>query len=894
MTTYQPYPQIHTYPYVSYNNQRNADIDSTMALFNDLDTARMDRQSSHPTFDYPTSAIGASSFMHTQYPSSGGQRPNPSISITQPTGAPTSTIVEQFDPSPNEPPTNSDAEEFSWDALTQWLELTPEIQAIPDLYTPAGASGNSSTSSPMMHNYDQNSSNPAPQASSGPYLQLSPTPQPATVPAGKRTPSTPSPRSQRSTSRPERVSAQKLQREEGKRTCVQCKTAKSRCQWVAKSRACARCIRYRRECVPAEIKPKPQTLTIKDITHQIRQLEVQIQQQLDMMRGSDGQEPSDRVSILESPEGRRCGCPIPVAATSVTEPAASISVVVHRAGCPASDPMGLYGRSRLMELQDPDSDAKEDELEEDALMSSEEEDKRHDLNLSMPMPASGTPAATFFELARSLASPHAEALSSPTGSNNSTDVGLAGADYFTPNPAARPAIRKIMIEREQLPSYLLNGTIKPAECVELFERFMSLWNISVSVLDPGLHTSAKVVLWRCPFLFTVVLAIAARDHKPEHYPILMQEARSMAGKALTTWWKSIEIVQAFILLATFPPPSRRWDEDRTWLYLGYATRMAGDLQLNRPVEHPFPSEMAEREYLNRIRTWLICHNLDVSAAAKLGKQTSMQEDPVILGSRTWWKSSKYNMKFDIHLCAFTQICIIFRKYFTLLGADSNSIYGFNNHVDVSLLAERFTKEIEDFQADFESVFAEHSDRNDPACRYRAHVKYTAHYFRLVIYSICHGRSRDSRKREILQCCLDAASRLVKALSEHHANSIYFKYSAEGWFTFGAFAAAFMVKALCPTSTPEIDQPYRQHLRGLVMELINAYQSKQVSIDERHTPSIYARFLTRLLVRADELSGTTPTVIAPPLPPASSASPQIKVDSDEMERLFAIPSLHSLP
>ncbi|KAL5637830.1 hypothetical protein ACGC1H_002185 [Rhizoctonia solani] len=890
MTTFHPYSQTHHYPYVSYDAQRGADIENTMSLFHDVDAARM--PSPHIVFDCPTSVTGASSFTHPLYPSHEYQRPNPTINIVQPTERPTSTIV-QLEPSLNASPINSD-EQISLELLAEWLDF----QTMPDQYLPAVPLVTSPPSSPIINRCDQNLQNTllAPQVPPGPYPQPSPvSPQLAPVPIGNPTspPVARSPR--RSNLRAERVDVRQLQVPKG-RTCVACRAAKAKCQWShAQSRACVRCTKHPRECVPAE--PRQQrnsTLTLRDITLRIRSLEVQIQQRLDILRGSDGQQPSDRPSALESTDGRRCSCPVPVSTTSVTEGStAPVAIIVHRPGCPASDPMGLYGRSRLMELQNPDAEAKENESEDDILMNSEEEERNHNPSLDMPLPASGTPVATFFELARSLASPYTEALSSPTGSNASADIGLAGADYFTPNPAARPAIRKIMIEREKLPSYLLNGTVRPAECNELFERFMSFWNVSVSVLDPGLHTSARAVLWRCPFLFTVVLAIAARDHKPEHYPILMEEARTMAGLALTTWWKSIEIVQAFILLATFPPPSKRWDEDRSWLYLGYATRMAGDLQLNRAAEHPFPSEMAEREHLNRIRTWLICHNLDVSAAAKLGKQTSMQEDPVILGSRTWWKSSKYNMKFDIHLCAFTQICIIFRKYFTLLGADSSSIYGFNNHVDVSLLAERFTKEIEDFQADFESVFTEHSDHNDPACRYRAHVKYTAHYFRLVIYSICHGRSRDSRKGESLQCCLDAASRLVKALSEHHANSAYFKYSAEGWFTFGAFAAAFMVKVMCPTFAPMIDQTHRQHLRGLVMELINAYQSKQVSIDERHTPSIYARFLTRLLVRADELNGATPVTIAPSPPPASRASPQVKVDSEEMERLFVIPSLHSL-
>lgn len=90
----------------------------------------------------------------------------------------------------------------------------------------------------------------------------------------------------------------------------------------------------------------------------------------------------------------------------------------------------------------------------------------------------------------------------------------------------------------------------------------------------------------------------------------MQEAKTLCGLALVEWWKSVEIVQAFILLAVFPAPARRWDEDKTWMYLGCAIRLATELDLNRPVEGPFASEMAERESLNRVRTWLICHNLE--------------------------------------------------------------------------------------------------------------------------------------------------------------------------------------------------------------------------------------------------------------------------------------------
>jgi hypothetical protein len=67
----------------------------------------------------------------------------------------------------------------------------------------------------------------------------------------------------------------------------------------------------------------------------------------------------------------------------------------------------------------------------------------------------------------------------------------------------------------------------------------------------------------------IVLAIAARNyHIPKFYPLLMQEAKNLSGLAFVDGWKSVEMVQAFILLTTFPPPSRRWDEDQTWMNLG--------------------------------------------------------------------------------------------------------------------------------------------------------------------------------------------------------------------------------------------------------------------------------------------------------------------------------------
>lgn len=84
----------------------------------------------------------------------------------------------------------------------------------------------------------------------------------------------------------------------------------------------------------------------------------------------------------------------------------------------------------------------------------------------------------------------------------------------------------------------------------------------------------------------------------------------------------------------------------------------------------------------------------------------------------------------------------------------------------------------------------------------------------------------------------------------------------------------------------IDDPQRQRLRSLVMQLIFTYSSAQVSIDQQHTPNIYARFLSRLLTRADELNKTGAATIEQQVAPSGSTEL-------DMDQLFKIPSIQNL-
>ncbi|KAG8694301.1 hypothetical protein FRC08_008576, partial [Ceratobasidium sp. 394] len=150
-------------------------------------------------------------------------------------------------------------------------------------------------------------------------------------------------------------------------------------------------------------------------------------------------------------------------------------------------------------------------------------------------------------------------------------VGVGNMTYFEAGPSADPELRRIIIERQMPPEILTHGIIKPAEVEVLFKIFFEQLNPFVAILDPSMHTPA-FVFGRCPFLFTAICAISSRYYRkrPELYTIAMHFAKQSAATALIDGWKSVELVQAYILMSVYPVPARRWEEDRTWLYLGLA------------------------------------------------------------------------------------------------------------------------------------------------------------------------------------------------------------------------------------------------------------------------------------------------------------------------------------
>lgn len=147
----------------------------------------------------------------------------------------------------------------------------------------------------------------------------------------------------------------------------------------------------------------------------------------------------------------------------------------------------------------------------------------------------------------------------------------------------------------------------------------------------------------------IVCAVALRySDKPEVYPIAMHFSQKASADALICNHKHVEMCQAYILMSNYSVPTRRFEEDPSWMYTGIAIRYARlvqiathvstilmrshifrtatDLNLHRlPPKKP-QTEQQELEMLNHVRTWINCCNLDKSMATQFGKPSTLKED----------------------------------------------------------------------------------------------------------------------------------------------------------------------------------------------------------------------------------------------------------------------------
>lgn len=197
------------------------------------------------------------------------------------------------------------------------------------------------------------------------------------------------------------------------------------------------------------------------------------------------------------------------------------------------------------------------------------------------------------------------------------------------------------------------GLIDIARADILFDLFFLRLNPFINLFDPALHT-VQYVRSRCPFLFTTIIMACCKFFEEKLYKQMRQLANDFATRAFEEQWKRVEVCQAFACLTYWKEP----EDSRTWMYIGYACRMAVELGLNRYVEKRSQDEtdLQLLERRNRERTYLVLFVHDRSLSTQTGRMWMLQECELVRHSTSWHEGADTSIRpEDVILAAFVQL-----------------------------------------------------------------------------------------------------------------------------------------------------------------------------------------------------------------------------------------------
>ncbi|KAK7690923.1 hypothetical protein QCA50_006026 [Cerrena zonata] len=702
--------------------------------------------------------------------------------------------------------------------------------------------------------------------------------------------------------------------------CARCKGLKVRCEFKTDPDTCKRCLNAGAECViPGRKKrraPPKREVLLKQIQSQAEQIKSLIGQLDEANRKADNvntlisNAPSPATtttdlysnpSLSESEtSGSQLSLPPDVDKPDVMDWIQKARESFDQFGGYISAGQGLFGRGDddydeeeeiAINIEDADDD--DDDDDNGTLMDEGEVDysfygdegsaaggsRRHARMASDPARVAVTTTAAPFPLMAKLALETRKRRPSAGASDMGDDEPQDGESRTNHNYFALTAtpVRPRVDDHHEPPHIVKKRIVSPAEVESLFKIYWDYMNISLNILDPELYTPQKTY-WRSPFLFTVICAVASRFYtpRPDLYPQAMHFARLAAGTALIGGRKNVEMVQAYLILAMNPVPCRRWEDDRSWVFLGLAIRIATAINLHLPLNQKPKNEQHAREMLNRTRTWLTCFNLDRSFGSQYGKPPIISNtDYTANHCAEWWSSSEYNLPaFDIHIACYSNEVRVMADFSLKIRSDRNNPTGFNRALDIPKLATETDDEMIQLWEKWSDLLKKETDLSERKCNFRRGLLRLAFtYGRLTALSLGFqfGRKNSGDTVMLLRCL-----RVAKEVASTYVDDIgipeqriYMRHGPDSQSVFVTFACTFLIKLLQPKYAPYLTAQERAEVRQLVGRVADLMGSPEVAVDDRHYPKLYSRFLKGLL----------DTPMAKYDPPKQQTQPNVKAQSE---------------
>lgn len=185
------------------------------------------------------------------------------------------------------------------------------------------------------------------------------------------------------------------------------------------------------------------------------------------------------------------------------------------------------------------------------------------------------------------------------------------------------------------------GILSLQEAQELFQKFMQTFGRTLAYFDSNLATFSYIRS-RSHALISVICHTMARAQKGKESlsSALCKHVHHIVLPAIMFQsFKSVEIVQALMMLAAFEPPSDSIREDRSWTLLSHAGRVGGEINMQGSFDCDTDvrtaSESVIRERRNVQRTWINVWLHEFSLAQHTGRKSILAEQDIFAACKEW-------------------------------------------------------------------------------------------------------------------------------------------------------------------------------------------------------------------------------------------------------------------
>lgn len=383
------------------------------------------------------------------------------------------------------------------------------------------------------------------------------------------------------------------------------------------------------------------------------------------------------------------------------------------------------------------------------------------------------------------------------------------------------------------------GLITEDKARILLDLIMIRLNPFINLFDTALH-SLDYVRSRCPFLFTALMMAGCKFFEPELYKDCLHLAHELAVCAFSKAWKRVEVVQAFACMTYW----REQEDNRTWMYIGYACRMAVELGLNRFVAKPPPNEteFQLRERRNRERTYLVLFVHDRSLSMQTGRHWMLPEDDFIRHSDTWHTNSSVSTRCqDVVTVSFTQLRRIAAETTDMLHTNRSLI---ECGIDIAL--KNANAKLGQWSAKWEGELQKANGEPFHFSFIRFFRLYTSLFLNSFgVQDHVSQANRTGSHLRALSTCFDHALNVLHIASKDFRELSILQYGQETTCVMTAYSAIFLLRLLRNSYT-ELPEGATNRIHDAISRTADAYNAAAQLSPTSSSASYHARFLWHLL------------------------------------------------